>query len=84
MNFVKLRIALIENDFLSTDLNLSNMTLHNSSSVRFDGSNLSFKQKNSSIRNPSSLDASSLHTSKLLNMTSNAHSIRSKLGMSFE
>lgn len=73
-----------ENEIFSSDLNLSNMDLYTTSSVRFDGSGLSFKQRNSSIRNRSSLDASSLHTSKLLNMTPNAQSLRTKLGLSFE
>lgn len=73
-----------ENDIFSSDLNLSNMELYTTSSVRFDGSGLSFKQKNSSIRNRSSLDASSLHASKLLNMTSSAQSLRTKLGLSLE
>lgn len=79
-----LQKVLIENDIFASDMNLSNLDLHSSSSVRFDGSALSFKQKNSPIWNRSSLDASSMHASKLLNMTSNAQSLRTKLGLSFE
>lgn len=81
--FIISSTAMQDNDIFSSDLNISNVDFQTSSSVRFDGSNLSFKQRNSPIHNPSSLDISSLHTSKLLNITP-SHTIRTKLGMSLE
>lgn len=75
-----------ENDIFSSEFNMSNIDLHTNSSVRFDGSGLSFKQKNSSIRNRSNIgDVSSLHGSKLFNVTPSARdSFRSRAGGSLE
>lgn len=75
-----------ENDIFSSEFNMSNIDLHTNSSVRFDGSGLSFKQKNSSIRNRSNIgDVSSLHGSKLFNVTPNTRdSFRSRAGGSLE
>lgn len=69
-----------ENDIFSAEFNLSNVDLCASSSVRFDGSGISFRQKNRS-----SLDLSSLHTSKLFNNTPTpAQSLRARMSTSFE
>lgn len=75
-----------DNDIFSSEFNMSNIDLHSNSSVRFDGSGLSFKQKNLSIRNRSNIgDVSSLHGSKLFNVTPNARdSFRSRAGGSLE
>lgn len=69
-----------ENDIFSSDFNVSNMDLCASNSVRFDGSGLSMRQKNRS-----SLDASSLHATKMLNITpTHAQSLRARLSTSFD
>lgn len=70
----------IDEEVFSSELNLTNLDVHASNSIRFDGTGLSGRQRNSSIHNRTSNNNSlSLHASKLLNVTG-----RSKLGTSFE